>query len=312
MRIRTRASGIEVFAPAKVNLLLEVLARRDDGLHEIETLMCPIDLYDTLYFESQRSPTVDLVATWAAAGGHRGEGALGDLPEGPRNIVVRAIELLRRRAQVGVGARVRLIKRIPSASGLGGGSSDAAAALWAAAQVWGLRWTRSQLAGLAAELGSDVPFFLSGGAAICRGRGERIEPVRGLANLPLVVVRPPDGLSTLEVYRHCQPAAEPRRAEPLVAALRQGSPRRVGSLLYNALQLPAGRLAPWIGRLVQEFQRLSLVGHSMSGSGTAYFGICRHMHGARRAAAQLRARGVGRVFVTRSLARVGATARLPA
>ncbi len=113
--------------------------------------------------------------------------------------------LLRDRAGIRAGARLRLLKRIPATAGLGGGSSDAAAALLAGNVGWNLNWSRERLMELAAELGSDVPFFLAGGAAICRGRGEVVAPVGRLGTLFGVVVRPPVGLSTARVYGHCRP-----------------------------------------------------------------------------------------------------------
>jgi 4-diphosphocytidyl-2-C-methyl-D-erythritol kinase len=224
----------------------------------------------------------------------------GDLPTGSENIVVRAVELGRTRAGVNRGAKLRLVKRIPSAAGLGGGSSDAAAALLLVNTAWRLGWTSGQLMTLAAELGSDVPFFIGGGAAICRGRGERIEPVVGLGRLHFVVVRPPAGLSTRAVYGACRAAAQPRRAEPLVAALRQGDRRGVGQLLHNGLQPAAESLSPWIARLREEFAQLDFLGHQMSGSGTSYFGLCRHARQARHLAGRLQSRGVGQVYALAS------------
>ncbi len=135
MHVRKTDSGLEVWAPAKLNLFLEVLARRDDGFHEIETLMCPINLYDTLYFCPDPSGRVSLTCRWAVAG-EQGAPEQETLPEGTANTVVRACELLRRRAGVSLGARLNLVKRIPTAAGLAGGSSDAAAALLAANQGW--------------------------------------------------------------------------------------------------------------------------------------------------------------------------------
>src|SRR5690606_4305446 len=132
---------------------------------------------------------------WAAAAEAQA-GRLGDLPTDRSNLAVRAVELLQARAGIEAGATMRLVKRIPSAAGLGGGSSDAAAALMAANQAWGLNWSVSKLETLAGELGSDVPFFLTPGAAICRGRGERVEPLPRTMPLHVVVVRPPVGLST--------------------------------------------------------------------------------------------------------------------
>ena len=115
---------------------------------------------------------------------------------------VRCLELLRRACGIEAGISFHLVKRIPSAAGLGGGSSDAAAALVAANTIWNLDWSREALAKVAAELGSDVPFFLGSQAAVCRGRGEQIEELSGLGALHFVVVRPPEGLSTQ--VRVCQ------------------------------------------------------------------------------------------------------------
>jgi 4-diphosphocytidyl-2-C-methyl-D-erythritol kinase len=193
---------------------------------------------------------------------------------------------------------------------VGGASSDAAAALVAANLGWNLGWSRERLAELAAELGSDVPFFLGciavgglrgdsvgglrGSAAICRGRGERIETLRA-ARLCMVIVRPPVGLSTAEVYRRCRPASSPASVQNLRQALECGMGPRAARHLANRLQAPAVELTPWIERLAEEFSRQDCLGHQMSGSGSSYFGICRSDRHARRVAARLRARRAGTV-----------------
>jgi 4-diphosphocytidyl-2-C-methyl-D-erythritol kinase len=162
MHVRSTDAGLEVLAPAKLNLFLEVLDKRADGFHEIETLMYPIDVYDTLVFRSE--PHGEVRLTCRMHGAERslpGEMALSGektlpggmteaLPQGGDNLVVRAIELMRRRTGVTRGAHVHLIKRIPMAAGLAGGSSDAAAALVAANRVWGLGCSVQELAALAA------------------------------------------------------------------------------------------------------------------------------------------------------------------
>jgi len=305
MRIQRPVVDHVFQAPAKLNLFFEVLAKCSDGYHEIETLMCPITLCDSLYFEKEEGEQVELKCERAREfSGSDGiaweEAAADDLPDGRDNLVVRAAELLRQRAGERRGARLRLIKRIPIAAGLGGGSSDAAAALRAANEGWDLGFSLEELATLAAELGSDVPFFLVGGAAICRGRGERVEPVSGLGTLDFVVVRPPAGLSTAAVYEVCRPARRPRSVVPLVEALSQGSRERIGRLLFNRLQPAAERLTPWIERLRIAFAKEDFLGHGMSGSGTSYFGLCRHARHARRVARRLQANGVGSVFAVRS------------
>lgn len=300
MRVHRSAVELVIQAPAKLNLFFEVLAKRADGYHEIETLMCPIDLHDTLYFADDSSGQVALRCRLACgAEGLQGRGWQG-ISEGTDNLVVRAVELVRRRTGVDRGTRMLLVKRIPAAAGLGGGSSDAAAALVAANEVWRLGRSREELAHWAAELGSDVPFFLADRSAVCRGRGERIEPVAGLGGLSFVVVYPPEGLATAAVYGQCRPAVDARSVGPLLDALKYGDWPGAGRLLWNRLQPVAEGLSPWVARLRDEFSRLDCLGHGMSGSGTSYFGLYRHAHQAQRSARRLQAKGLGAVFAVRS------------
>jgi len=312
VQVRRLGDGVEVVAPAKLNLFFEVLAKRPDGFHEIETLMAPLDIYDTVllrdiplaFAENPKGPVV-LECAWAAGlrkqftsdgADGRGTSDLEELPKGNDNIAVRAIELLRRRSGIDRGAAIRLTKRIPSAAGMGGGSSDAAAALVAANVAWKLGWSIERLGELAAQLGSDVPFFLYSCPAVCRGRGERIEPVARFGTLHVVVVRPPEGLSTAAVYKACRPSVAPRKVEPLLDALRDGDARQLGRRMHNALQPASRGLSPWIDRLETEFARMDCLASQMSGSGTSYFGVCRSARHALAIAGRLRSRRLGRVF----------------
>lgn len=289
MHIRRLGTTIEVRAPAKINLFLEILGRRPDGYHELETLLTAVTLYDTLSFTPAPSGEISLSCRWAAAQ------AGDEISTGKENLVWRAAELLRQRAGVSIGADIELIKRIPAAAGLGGASSDAAATLVAANLAWQLNWPRERLSELAAELGSDVPFFLTRGAALARGRGERLESLP-VPKLHIVLVRPPVGLSTPAVYRASRPADRPVGAAPLVAALARGDAARAAGCLVNGLEPAAAGLTPWIDRLRQEFDRQGVLGQQMSGSGSSYFGLCRHARHARRVASRLRSRSVGTVF----------------
>ena len=300
MDIVRRDAGIDVSAPAKVNLFFEVLAKRSDGYHEIETLMVPIGLFDHLRVVNDPAGNIELSARWSAPATVIEESGFGELPPADENLVTKAVKLLRERAGVKLGAKMWLTKRIPAAAGLGGGSSDAAAALAAVNELWQLGWTRDQLAELSAELGSDVPFFFARGAAMCRGRGEIIEPVGKLPSLHLVVVRPPEGLSTAAVYKACRASDQPRSPRELIDALRRGDQRRLGSLIYNRIEPAARELSTWIKRLEAEFSQLDCVVAQMSGSGTAYFAICRHAAHARAIAGKLKQRGIGRIYVVRS------------
>lgn len=298
MHVRRSALGLEVLAPAKLNLFLEVVGKRVDGFHEIETLMYPIALWDSVRFVDDASGKISLtcrmprraqVAALGAAGPTKASMATAPtLPQGPDNLVTRAVELLKSVAGVDRGARIHLVKRIPLAAGLAGGSSDAAAALVAANRGWRLGWPLERLRELAAELGSDVPFFLGSGPAVCTGRGELISPAWGLGLLHLVVHTPPQGLSTADVYRACTPSPQPQTSGRLLAALRRGDLAAAGKGIFNRLQPAAEVLSPWIARLSEKFAQLDFLGHGMSGSGTSYFGLCRHAAHARRLAARLR------------------------
>jgi 4-diphosphocytidyl-2-C-methyl-D-erythritol kinase len=299
MHLHQSGSDVVVQAPAKLNLFFEVLGRREDGYHEIETLVTPIGFYDSLYFRDADDGQVTLTCqkvcgAWGAAAG------LGDgFPDGPENLAVRAVELLRRRTGVDRGASLRLVKRIPTSAGLGGGSSDAAAALMAANLGWNLGQLPEELAALGAELGSDVPLFFAQGPAVCRGRGELVQPILGVAPLDFVLVRPPAGLSTAAVYRACQVPHEPRSVQPLLEALEKGDLAAAGRLLFNRLEPAAESLSPWIARLREAMAQTDCLGHQMSGSGTCYFGLCRHARHARRLARRLRASGIGIAIAVR-------------
>lgn len=307
----------EVWAPAKINLYLEVTGRRSDGFHEIVTLMMAINIYDTLYFTIDRSPEIRLTTRWGVGAGKTSEAKegdqslWGDVPVGDKNIVVRAVKLLRERAGRTEGCHMTLIKRIPSAAGLGGASSDAAAALRAANRAWQIDWPVSRLADIGAEIGSDVPFFLYNHTfAVCRGRGEQVESISGRGDLAVVVVRPPEGLSTARVYQALDGLTSAvRQADvgptsawgtahvgPVLAAVRTGSARQIGGLLHNRLQAPAERLVPSVRKLIRRFDGLGSLGHQMSGSGTSCFAILPHVTAARRLARALRTPQIG--FVT--------------
>lgn len=254
-------------APAKINLFFEVLGRRDDGFHEIETLMCPISLYDTLSFTSR----VDGQVRFACRQAVKQSGFSVPTDEG--NLVVRAVRYLQQLFGVTLGADLHLTKRIPVAAGLGGGSSDAAAALCLANAAWGLGLEKEKLAEVAVQLGSDVPFFIYSAVAFCTGRGELIRRVENRARLYIVLAQPEEGLSTAVVYAACSPAVLPRSGKEIIDSLAWGKPGLVARLLFNRLQQPAVDLAPDVGRLLECFARSPALGSGMSGSGSACFGL---------------------------------------
>ena len=306
MNLRQNESKRIVHAPAKLNLFLDVLDRRDDGYHELATLIVPVRLYDSLSFEPL---SADNDQPGSIEFSMRTCESVDRIPTDSSNLVVRALELLRGRSGCNLGARVELFKRIPSAAGLGGGSSDAAAALRVANRAWRIDWRPEKLASLAAELGSDVPFFLEQGTAICRGRGERVQPIAGTVPLDVVILKPPTSLATADVYHALDrlPVESHRPADhterclaSLSSALRRGTINDLGRWMGNRLQAAAAVLSTWIGRVQSEFAELDFLGHQLSGSGSAYFGVCRHAQHARRLAAVLESRQLGLVYVTRS------------
>jgi 4-diphosphocytidyl-2-C-methyl-D-erythritol kinase len=295
--------------PAKINLHLEILARRTDGYHDLETLMVPISIFDSLSFTATSDEKLTLRCGWEPgieahriASQHWGvESPWEPLPAPEQNLAWRAIARLREEAQVETGGHLRITKRIPAAAGLGGASSNAAAALVLANRGWNLHWDTDRLAELASRLGSDVPFFLYGEAAICRGRGERIETLGTIPRLHVVVVRPLQGLSTADVFRRCRVPESPRSCQPMADALRRGDNVAVAAGLHNRLHAASAALSPSVARMVDALQQVGGVGYSMSGSGTSHFVMCRNHRHAQTVAGRMRSIGIGAVFQAQSV-----------
>jgi 4-diphosphocytidyl-2-C-methyl-D-erythritol kinase len=288
---------VTVAAPAKVNLFLEVLGRRPDGYHELATLMVAIDWCDTLEIQAAEAGQRQLECEPS-----------GWVPVGPENLVWRAAEVLAERTgQLGQGWRVRLTKRVPTQAGLGGGSSDAAAALAGLQQLWKLALTNEERVAMGAAVGSDVPFFLTAPAAWCTSRGEVVTEEPMARPLDFVVVCPPVGLSTAQVYATVSVPTVPRDGQVLRAALRQGDVETLGRHLFNRLHQPACQLAPLVGQLHARLERLAPFGAWVSGSGSALFALCRSRAEAMQVAADFGrqrppSEPVSRVVVVRSLA----------
>lgn len=306
MFLQRLASKVSVLAPAKINLFLELLEKRPDGFHELETVMVAVSLFDQLEVTPQTTPQIELDCAWQLgqiAQASRWEDPsqfLGDLPPAESNLVYRAVKLLQTEENVKQGARIVLRKRIPSASGFGGASSDAAAALVAANLAWNLGCPIERLSELAASLGSDIPFFLhagqlGSGQAVATGRGEKIATFDG-KRLDVVLVRPAGGLSTPEVFRRCRIPDRPESAEKVIAALKSDQQASMPRPITNRLCLPARELSPRIDRVATLCEQLDVVAHQMSGSGSGYFAICRNRPHALRVAARLHAANVGMVF----------------
>lgn len=253
---------LTVAAPAKLNLYLEVLGRRADGFHELETVFQTVELADTV--------TVTLVADGAGISLSCDDPAL---PQDAGNLAWRAAAAYLARGVQAVGAvRLTLAKSIPHGAGLGGGSSDAGAVLRALARLLPGWYDADELAGLAAELGSDVPFFLLGGTAWAGGRGERLEALPDVPALPLTLLMPAAALPTPTVFAALTEAERgPRQARGAAwwqAAVQAADAGHLATLLHNRLTASACRLCPPLRDLLAELAAAH-VPCLMSGSGSA-------------------------------------------
>ena len=300
MRIEAIEDGLRVLAPAKLNLYLEVGPRRADGFHEIDSIFQSVTLFDELEVRSSSDEAIVLEEEGVSCGDD--------------NLVARAARRLSALSGARRGVRMRLRKRIPQGAGLGGGSSDAAAALVALARLWELRLADAELAAVAAELGSDVPFFLHGGTAICRGRGELVTPLEGLfePDRPpcYVLVYPRREVSTSLVYNALDASRPPGfalTATELLDSMGRGSVRRQlasrmasGELFFNRLENVVTALFPDLDRVRTSLRAEPFVSVSMSGSGSTFFGVCREAADADRIAASLAERLEADVFSVRA------------
>jgi 4-diphosphocytidyl-2-C-methyl-D-erythritol kinase len=268
------AMPLEKHSPCKVNLLLNILGKRPDGFHELETVLQPVNLCDRLTFE-RRGSQVELSCDNAA------------LPLDGRNLVHRAATAFLAAAKINDGVRLRLEKKIPLAAGLGGGSGNAATTLLALNELFGRPLPAAKLGELAAALGSDVPFFLQNRPALATGRGEIIQPLDlfpALQGKAFLLIHPGFGISTPWAYQQLARFPEalngrPGRAARLVAGLRSKDWPAGADGLYNSLEAPALEKYPVLA-LYQEFLRAhGALAALMSGSGSTTFAIVENQTG---------------------------------
>ena len=258
---------VVVRSPAKVNLGLSVGAAKSDGYHAVATVYHAISLYDEVKARPHATPGEVTV-------GVTGEGARA-VPLDDSNLAVQAARRLAKAFDVRSGVALSIHKTIAVAGGLGGGSTDAAAALLACDALWQTGATRDDLFAIAAELGSDVPFCLHGGNAIGTGRGDTLSSVLSRGSYEWVLAYATDGLSTPAVYAALDKmravsrisASAPGVREDLMAGLRSGDPYAVGAALYNDLQPAALRLRPALRRTLELGEEYGALGSIVSGSG---------------------------------------------
>jgi 4-diphosphocytidyl-2-C-methyl-D-erythritol kinase len=273
-------TGLAVRAHAKINLYLKVLGRRPDGYHAIESVLQTITLHDTLTLAPEQ-------------GGVHLEVDPPVVPPGPDNLILKAAAALGPAAGASRGARIRLEKRIPAGSGLGGGSSDAAAGLVGLGRLWGLGMAPGDLGPIAAALGSDVPFFLTGGTALVTGRGTEIHPLPDRGGYEILLVLPGTPVPTREVYAQVQ---EPLTPPPKTVSMTRFGPALRGEIeawvrVGNDLEPYAHRFCPAIGEIKARLQSAGATASAMTGSGSAVFGVFLDGARCRRAADEMEGLG---------------------
>jgi len=242
-------------APAKINIGLRVLGRREDGFHDIKSLMCPVSLFDSLEIAAQEKGGLEFVCDDPS------------LPTGEANLVVRAARLFCGSCGIEPHLKIELAKRIPHGAGLGGGSSDAATTLIALDHLFETQIGRPALAAMAADLGSDIPFFIYQSAAVIEGRGERVTLIEFAHTLPLLLIKPPFGVPTPWAYSRWKDSIE------------------IPNAPYEAQQFPWGELVNDLERPVFEkhlllaslkrwlIEQPEVAGALLSGSGATVFAV---------------------------------------
>jgi 4-diphosphocytidyl-2-C-methyl-D-erythritol kinase len=257
-------SALGMQAHAKLNVFLRVLGRRDDGFHDIETLVLPVSLHDRVIVEPAQELTLDVLGS-----------PVGDVPKDDTNLALRAARALAAEAGDGErGAHITIEKSIPVAAGLGGGSADAAATLRALDRLWSTGLDRLAFARVGLAVGSDVPALLAGEPAFVRGRGDVVDPVL-VQSTTWVVTTFEFGVSSTEAYAWWdeRPITGPD-AGALIAAAETGNDELLGSALFNDLQEPVGARHPEIAETIDALVAAGAYGAVMSGSGPTVVALC--------------------------------------
>lgn len=253
---------VRIKSPAKVNLFLEVLGKREDGYHNVETILETIALFDVIILKELKEE-IEIRSN------------LPELPLGKENLAYQAAFLLKERLGIEKGIQITIDKRIPLASGLGGGSSNAASVLLGLNKLWNLHLSYKGLFNIIRELGADIPFFLRGGRAIGRGRGDELQPLSQGQTLYFVLVSPDFEVSTEWAYKNLKGNLTKERRSITIAlsALKSGKIEKITNSLYNRLEEAVIPRHPLIARIEERLLELGACGALMSGSGPSVFGL---------------------------------------
>lgn len=265
----SRESGVHVRAPGKVNVFFEVGAVQEDGYHDVASTYQAVSLYEDMRAYPDDGFSVSVT----------GSTDLSGVPQDDRNLALRAARLLAKRTRYSGGVRLEVVKQVPVAGGMGGGSADAAAALVACDALWGTDVGMAELHRLAARLGADVPFALMGGTAVGTGRGDQLSPALARARIDWVMVTAGEGLSTPDVYRRLDelrdrqrndigPAPRAPQVDPeVLKALRSGDIGALAGHLRNDLQAAALDLQPALRDVLEQGRQAGAAAGIVSGSG---------------------------------------------
>ncbi len=259
-------------ANAKINLFLEVLDKRPDGYHNIETVFQSIDLHDVIILRGSSPGIIEVEC---------------DNPQVPldsSNLAYRAAELLSRESGESFGAQIRIIKRIPVGAGLAGGSTDAAAALVGLNELWGLDYSTEELMCLGSKLGADVPFCILGGTALGRGKGDELTQLTPFSDVPIVLANPGFQVSTSWAYaalRNLSLTRARKNANILIAKMRRRDVSSIGGELFNIFESVVMGEYPLVGEIREELIQAGALGALMTGSGPTVFALARDTSGAR-------------------------------
>jgi len=263
---------INAKAFAKINLFLEITGKRPDGYHNLETIMQTVGLCDELSFELSEDVSLSVNSTFHFP--------LSTFPTDSQNIIIKAAFALKQKFNITQGVKITLAKNIPTGAGLGGGSSDAAATLKSLIKLWNIKIDSGELNAIAARLGADVPFFLTGGTALCEGIGEIVSQLR-VTNYELrdkyslVIVKPSVSVSTPEAYKKVKlPFKNPQNIKAIKTAIENGSfgLQRAKELCFNRFEELVFPDYPEIAK-VKEVLTNAGCAAMMSGSGSAVFGF---------------------------------------
>lgn len=286
MKIWEEHGKLKIAAPAKINLFLEILGKRPDGYHELETVMQEISLCDYL---SMEECSKGILFGCSKPG----------LATGEDNLVMKAVRLFQKESGVTKGVKVFLDKRIPVGAGLGGGSSDAAATLAGLNKLWKIGYDDKKLMSMAGKLGSDVAFFILGKTALCKGRGEVVTPYPCNAKYHYILIYPKYEISTAMVYNNFKISLTKnlKNVSSFLQQLATGDSDKVGACLFNRLEEVVLRLYPGVETIKNILAEHAFSGVLLSGSGSSLYGLCKKEGDVREIEQQLKMRNVGDVFI---------------